>query len=163
MVGIFGIAMSGLGLIEFSNFGEPDLVVIEFSNFGGSDLDVIEFSNFRRSRLGSRRPAKIFRGNYERTYVSKTTAEFDVCTICRVTENPGLSADPFDFPVPSSAPQRRSAGRLPLYHPLHARRIRQCKLNRWSTYGPTENSDSTRSQLSGPRARCGSRIPSDSI
>ncbi len=38
--------MSGLGLIEFSNFGGSDFDVIEFSNFGGSDLDVIEFSNF---------------------------------------------------------------------------------------------------------------------
>ena len=28
-------------MIEFSNFGGPDLDVIEFSNFGGSDLDVI--------------------------------------------------------------------------------------------------------------------------
>ena len=46
MVGIFEIAMSGLGLIEFSNFGEPDLDVIEFSDFGGPDLGVIEFSNF---------------------------------------------------------------------------------------------------------------------
>lgn len=59
--------------------------------------------------------------------MSETTAEFDVCTICRVTENPGLSADPFDFPVSLSA-EKRSAGRFPPYHPL--RRIRQCKLNR---------------------------------
>ena len=42
----FGLVMSGLGMIEFSNFGEPDLGLIEFLNFGGLDLDVIEFSNF---------------------------------------------------------------------------------------------------------------------
>ena len=30
-------------MIEFSNFGGPDLDVIEFSNLGGPDLDVIEF------------------------------------------------------------------------------------------------------------------------
>ena len=42
----FGLVMSGLGMIEFSNFGEPDLGLIEFLNFGGLDLDVIEFSDF---------------------------------------------------------------------------------------------------------------------
>ena len=45
--GIFGIGMSGVG-------------VIEFSNFGGPDLDVIEFSKFRRSGLGSSSPCKDF-------------------------------------------------------------------------------------------------------
>ena len=43
--------MSGLGMIEFSNFGEPDLGLIEFLNFGGLDLDVIKFSNFGGSDL----------------------------------------------------------------------------------------------------------------
>ena len=32
--GFFGIAMSGLGVIEFSNFGGPDLDVIEIPDFG---------------------------------------------------------------------------------------------------------------------------------
>ena len=41
MVGIFEIAMSGLGLIEFSDFGGPDLDVIEFSDFRFSYSDVI--------------------------------------------------------------------------------------------------------------------------
>ena len=61
-------------------------------------------------------------------YMSETTAEFDMYTVFRVwAENSGLWADPFDFPVSLSA-EKRSAGRLPPYHPL--RRIRQCKLNR---------------------------------
>ena len=67
------------------------------------------------------RHAQDFRG-YERPYMSETTA--DVYTICRVwTENPSLSADPFDFPVLSSAPQR-SAGRLPPYSELRGTRKR---------------------------------------
>ena len=71
--------------------------------------------------------AKEIRG-YDRMYMSETTAEFDVYMVFRVwTENSGLSADPFDFPVSLSA-EKRSAGRFPPYRPL--RRIRQCKLNR---------------------------------
>ena len=76
-------------------------------------------------------------------YMSETTAEFDMCTVSRVwTENSGLSADPFDFPVLSSAPQR-SAGRLPPYHPL--RRIRQCKLNRVVPWVLGDSSDLSKS------------------
>ena len=52
MVGIFGIAMSDLDVIEFSDFWWSYLGVIEFSNFGGSDLGLIEFSNFRWIRFG---------------------------------------------------------------------------------------------------------------
>ena len=33
MVGVFEIAMSDLGVIEFLNFGGPDLDLIEFLNF----------------------------------------------------------------------------------------------------------------------------------
>ena len=34
--------------------------MIEFSDFGGPDLDVIEFSNFRGGRVwGRRRPARL--------------------------------------------------------------------------------------------------------
>ena len=38
MVGIFGITMSGLGLIGFSSFCGPDLDVIDFLGFGGPVL-----------------------------------------------------------------------------------------------------------------------------
>ena len=51
MVGIFGIAMSDLGLIEFSDLGGSDLDVIEFSNFRRLGLGVIEFFEFSVGRI----------------------------------------------------------------------------------------------------------------
>ena len=78
--------------------------------------------------------------------MSETTAEFDVYTVFRVwAENSGLSADPFDFPVSLSA-EKRSAGRLPPYHPL--RRIRQCKLNRDVPWLLGDSSDLSKSDES---------------
>ena len=39
-----------LGLIEFSDFGGPDLGMIEYLNFGGRVLDVIKLSDYRTGR-----------------------------------------------------------------------------------------------------------------